>query len=182
MKRRGSLPVKKQRTSSANADATRPVASSKPDLLAGLASQGKDEDNEAEEIPDWLVSFTGDVPVQKKKDQPDAWDAQRARWVELGRQEEEPSSTIADVQTPSGTSVGNTAPSWKAPQEPAPEKDELADWLSRADQFPASASAPLPASDQPAESAASTSSTSTPSPASDTPDWLNNLQSLRFFF
>ena len=168
--------------SSANSNAARPFASSKPDLLAGLASQSKDEDNEAQEIPDWLVSLTGDVPVQKKKDQPDAGDAQGARWVELGRQEEEPSPSNADAQTPSGTSAGNTAPAWMAPQEPAPEKDELADWLSRADQFPASASAPLPASEQPAESAASTSSTSTPSPASDKPNWLNNLQSLRSSF
>jgi len=168
--------------SSSNANNDKPVASSKPDLLAGLASQGKGEDHEAEEIPDWLVSLTGDVPVQKKKDEPYAGDAQRARWVELGGQEEGTSSNTADAQASSGTSVENTAPAWMAPQEPAPEKDELADWLSRANQFSAPAPAPLPPSDQPAESAASTPSTSTPSPASETPDWLNNLRSLRSSF
>ena len=123
--------------SSSNINNTRRVASSKPDLLAGLASQGKDEDNEAEEVPDWLVSLTGDVPVQKKKaDEPDAGDGQRARWVELGGEEEKPSSNNANPQASSGTSVENTTPSWMAPQEPAPEKDELADWLSRAGMLP----------------------------------------------
>jgi len=169
--------------SASNINNTKSVASSKPDLLAGLASQGKDEDNEADEIPDWLVSLTGDAPVQKKKaDEPDAGTGQRARWVELGGREEKPSSNIPNAQAPSGTSVENSTPSWMAPQEPAPEKDELTDWLSRADKFSASSSVPLPASSQPAESAASVPSPSTPSPASETPDWLTNLQSLRSSF
>jgi hypothetical protein len=172
--------------SSSNINNPRPVTSSKPDLLAGLASQGKDEDdedNEAEEVPDWLVSLTGDVPVQKKKaDEPDAGDGQRARWVELGRQEEKPSSNLANAQASSGTSVENATPSWMTPQEPAPEKDELTDWLSRADQVSASSSTPLPASDQPAGSAASALPPSTPSPSGETPDWLNNLQSFRSSF
>ena len=63
-------------------------------------------------------------------------------------------SNLANAQASSGTSVENATPSWMTPQEPAPEKDELTDWLSRADQVSASSSTPLPASDQPAGSAA----------------------------
>ena len=37
--------------------------SSEPDLLAGPALQG-DED---EDVPDWLVNITGDAPAKKKK-------------------------------------------------------------------------------------------------------------------
>lgn len=50
------------------------------DLLDGLASQAKEED---EETPDWLAGITG-TPAKKRK--PAAEDAQ-VKWVELGRDE-----------------------------------------------------------------------------------------------
>ena len=100
-----------------------------------------------------LTSFTGSAPAKKKKNEPEAEDTQ-VKWVELGGHEdfEEPSPGIGATQTPSETPVQNTTPSWMAPQEPAPEKDELADWLSHAGQSSASSSDQAPASSQPTES------------------------------
>jgi hypothetical protein len=151
-----------------------PTVPSTPDLLAGLASQGNDEE---EEVPDWLVSLTGSAPAKKKKNEPEAEDTQ-VKWVELGGHEdfEEPSPGIGATQTPSETPVQNTTPSWMAPQEPAPEKDELADWLSRAGQSSASSSDQAPASSQPAESHPPAFSASKP----EDEDWLKNLKSKPF--
>jgi len=149
-----------------------PAAPSTPDLLAGLASQG---DNEEEEVPDWLVSLTGDVPAKKKKNEPED---NQVKWVELGGHDdfEDASHSIGATETPSETPAENTAPSWMMPQEPAPDKDELADWLSHADQSPASIPNQLPASAQPIESAPSILSPST----SEDADWLKNLESHPF--
>src|SRR5512140_1484475 len=47
------------------------------DLLAGLASQGSDEEDD---IPDWLAQITG---AQSKKKKPVSDDNQ-VKWVELG--------------------------------------------------------------------------------------------------
>ncbi len=151
-----------------------PVAPSTPDLLAGLTSQG---DNEEEEVPDWLVSLTGNVPAKKKKNDPEAEDTQ-VKWVELGGHDdfEDASPRISATQTPSETPVENTAPSWMMPQEPAPDKDELADWLSHADQSSASIPDQSPASAQPIES---TPSILPPAPSEDA-DWLKNLESRPF--
>ena len=143
---------------------------STPDLLAGLASQSDDEE---EEVPDWLVSLTGNAPAKKKKNAPGAEDTQ-VKWVELGGHEEveEPAPSIGATQSPSETPLQNTTPSWMMPQEPAPEKDELADWLSRADQPSASSSDQSPALSQPAKSFPPAFSTSKPEDM----DWLRNLE------
>ena len=151
-----------------------PTVPSTPDLLAGLASQGNDEEDE---VPDWLTSLTGSAPAKKKKNEPEAEDTQ-VKWVELGGHEdfEEPSPGIGATQTPSETPVQNTTPSWMAPQEPAPEKDELADWLSRAGHSSASSSDQTPASSQPTESHPPAFSDSKP----EDEDWLRNLESKPF--
>jgi len=155
-----------------------PPVPSTPDLLAGLASQGNDEE---EAVPDWLVSLTGNapanVPPKKKKNEPDAGDIQVKR-VDLGSSDvfEEPSSGIGATQTPSDSPVQNSAPSWMAPQEPAPDKDELADWLSRADQSSDSHQNQSSAPVQPTESNPSFFSSST----SEDTDWLKNLESRPF--
>ena len=151
-----------------------PTVPATPDLLAGLASQGNDEE---EEVPDWLTSLTGSAPAKKKKNEPEAEDTQ-VKWVELGGHEdfEEPSPGIGATQNPSETPVQNTTPSWMAPQEPAPEKDELADWLSRAGQSSASSSNQAPASSQPTESHPPAFSDF----KSDDQDWLKNLESKPF--
>ena len=157
-----------------NAENNTPTVPSAPDLLAGLASQSNDEE---EEVPDWLTSLTGSAPAKKKKNEPEAEDTQ-VKWVELGGHEdfEEQSPGIGATQTPSETPVQNTTPSWMAPQEPGPEKDELADWFSRAGQSSASFSDQAPASSQPAESPLPAFSTSKP----EDEDWLKNLESKPF--
>jgi len=159
--------------SSLSAQDTTPAAASTPDLLAGLASQSGDEEAE---VPDWLVSLTGSAPAKKKKNEPE--DTQQVKWVELGGHEDfdAPSQSIGATQTPSDIPIENTAPSWMAPQEPAPEKDELADWLSRADQFPASLPEQPPASTHPDESATAHFLDST----SEDADWLKSLESQPF--
>ncbi len=87
-----------------------------PDLLAGLASQSQEEE---EDVPDWLANITGS-PAKKKK--AEAEDAQ-VKFVELGRDE---------MAEPSPSDDENAAPSWMTPQEPAPERDELSDWFKQA--------------------------------------------------
>ena len=148
-----------------------PTVPATPDLLAGLASQNNDEE---EDVPDWLVSLTGNAPGKKKKNEPEAEDT-KVKWVELGGQEdvEEPSPSIGATQKPSETPVQNTTPSWMMPQEPAPEKDELADWLSLAGQPSASPSDQSSALSQPAESSNPVFPTSKPEDM----DWLRNLES-----
>lgn len=108
-----------------------------PDLLAGLASQSQDEE---EDVPDWLASITG-APGKKKKAEPE--DIQ-VKYVELGH-EEETASTSSDEES--------AAPSWMTPQEPAPERDELTDWFKQASasasSFDRSAAPVEPASSEP---------------------------------
>ncbi|MGA7605017.1 MAG: hypothetical protein WCA79_03770, partial [Anaerolineales bacterium] len=159
---------------SLNAENDTPTTPSTPDLLAGLASQGNDEE---EEVPDWLVSLTGSAPAKKKKNEPEAEDTQ-VKWVELGGHEdfEEPSPSIGATQTPSEIPIQNTTPSWMAPQEPAPEKDELADWFSRAAQSSSTSSDQSPASSQPAIPPPPASLDSKPG----ADDWLRNLESKPF--
>jgi len=144
---------------------------SAPDLLAGLTSQSDDDD---EDVPDWLVSLTGNAPARKKKNEPE--DTQ-VKWVELGGQEdiaEDASQSIGATQAPSEVPTQNTTPRWMLSQEPAPEKDELTDWLSKADQ----PSAPAPAPEQssafapPFDSNPSIPASST---SSDDSDWLKKL-------
>ena len=129
--------------------------SSEPDLLAGLASQS-DED---EDVPDWLVNITGNAPAKKKKVEQEDSNIKR---VEIG----DFSGTSADDK-----SSVPSMPTWMKPQEAAPEKDELASWLSEMGQT----SAPF-ADEQaaPVQSAAPTPET--PSVNADQSDWLHNLQ------
>lgn len=124
-----------------------------PDLLAGLASQGEEEDDD---VPDWLANITGS-PAKKKKAEPE--DTQ-VKWVEIGRDE----SAQADE---------NAAPSWMTPQEAAPESDELADWFKQASSsaFNASDSDWLKNLDAGAPSFEQAPSVS----SGETPDWLKNL-------
>jgi len=68
---------------------TRPVQSN--DLLAGLQSQGGNNDDE-DETPDWLANITGVQP--KDKAQADSSDV---RWVELGSNEQ---GTVEDEEIP----------------------------------------------------------------------------------
>ncbi len=89
-----------------------------PDLLAGLANQNKQEDEE-EVTPDWLSSITG-VPASKKKSEQDS---SQVKWVELG-DDNEPKKDSAAKESPELP--------WMAGQGAAPEKDELTEWFKQA--------------------------------------------------
>ena len=127
-----------------------------PDLLAGLASQGEEED---EDMPDWLANITGS-PAKKKKAEPEEMQVKR---VELGRDE---------MSEPAPSDEENAVPSWMTPQEPAPEKDELSDWFKQAS-APASSFDSQAAPIEPAFSEPAPSSTFNANDA----DWLKNLDS-----
>lgn len=81
-----------------------------PDLLAGLASQASEDE---EEVPDWLTHITG---AQSKKKKPATEDNQ-VKWVELGHGAEPPLAA-SDVESSS--------------LKGAPEHDELTDWFKQA--------------------------------------------------
>ncbi len=104
----------------------------KSDLLAGLASQGTQE--EEEELPDWLAGITGGTPSKKKKVEPEET---QVKWVELGGPDDfmgPPPDVSAGAPTEAPavpTPEEKTGPSWMNQPESASEKNELADFLSR---------------------------------------------------
>ncbi len=120
------------------------------DLLAGLASQSSDDE---EDIPEWLANITG---AQSKKKKPVPEDSQ-AKWVELGRAEQAPETSL-DVE-----SQGTQA---------APEKDELSDWLRQATASSETADFRMPA--PPSEEAQPPAEPAAPAEAEDL-GWLRNL-------
>jgi hypothetical protein len=158
------------------------------DLLDGLASQGKEEE---EETPDWLAGITG-APAKRSK-KPASEDA-RVKWVELGRDE-----SVSQDQT---TTESSALP-WDTSQGHPSEKDELKDWFSQASSAPRSDErvvpaqpakpAPPPLSPQPPQSEENIewfknlevdasafggpSEQPTPPAPSETLDWLKNLDS-----
>lgn len=89
-------------------------SSSGSDLLAGLESQSKDEE---EEVPEWLAHITG-APGKKKKPVPED---NQVKWVELGRGYEPPEPLL---------NGGSGA--LPAPQMQGSEKEELTDWFKQA--------------------------------------------------
>lgn len=157
-----------------------------PDLLAGLASQSDDED---EETPDWLANITG-VPAKKKKTEPDET---QVKWVELGH--DEPSDATNE------TEESNPLP-WLNSQESTPEKDELSEWFNQASastsQEAGAASASSPAfvskpspedggdqnvewfknleADVPTFNQEETGQSEMPPAREEAPDWLKNLE------
>ena len=90
-------------------------AASGPDLLAGLHSQG---DEDEEEIPEWLAHITG-ATSKKKNPVPDE---NQVKWVELGR---EPQERSLDEESGAPTAA-------QAPTVQGSEKDELTDWFKQA--------------------------------------------------
>ncbi len=152
--------------------------SSEPDLLAGPASQG-DED---EDVPDWLVNITGNAPAKKKKVEQEDSNIKR---MEIGGSgdfsgtpAEEKSLAPSTPEAPSanadnsdwlhnlqkGTSVFDETPIDQTPIS----SDETPDWLKNLDAGAASVEQP-PAQQAPAPQASV--------PSDDTPDWLKSLDS-----
>jgi hypothetical protein len=110
----------------AAADAARPkIRNEPPDLLAGLASQARDD---REEIPDWLASIN---PVTKPKIVEAESDRQAADFfAQFNKSEAAPAGPPKQEPEP------EEVPSWMtgAPesQPVKEEKDELSEWFARA--------------------------------------------------
>ncbi len=171
--------VRQQGRESAAKDAEEEAAKPKvqknepPDLLAGLASQAKGEE---EEIPDWLASIN---PVTKPS--PDAPPAPSPESDFLSQfKESEPASPEPQTNEP----VRGDMPSWmqatrdEPPAQPAEEKDELSEWFAKASEEPA---APMePDSDLPqwADSAESPSNAFKEPPPQKEEEYLSWLRSL----
>jgi hypothetical protein len=106
-----------------------------PDLLAGLQSQGADEDDET---PDWLATITGAAPRSKKTE----LDEKDVRRVELGDEDNTPATPgvsaatnrITATQAPSEAMPNSPLPAWLAgldSGQPAAGGDELANLFSQ---------------------------------------------------
>lgn len=125
------------------------------DLLAGLQSQAKSDDEE--EVPDWLANITGAPKQKQKTEEPEGITG--VRWVETGHkddfeQEDEIPSWLAGMQNP-------------APD--AEEKDELTEWFRDSDAEKDSFKSPFQ------QIAKSGPSSSQPTPDDTTPDWLKKM-------
>ncbi|MCZ2128124.1 MAG: hypothetical protein LC099_10175 [Anaerolineales bacterium] len=149
------------------------------DFLASLGAQADDDDEE--EIPDWLASITGEsAPKKESADMPSG-----IRWAGANEQSAAPEAD----DTPDWLADLRQADATPAQSEPAPESDwfsqsespsqtssadDTPDWLKSmqgADATPAQ-SEPAPESDwfSQSESPSQTSS------VDDTPDWLKSMQ------
>lgn len=130
--------VRQQGRESAAKDAEEEAAKPKvqknepPDLLAGLASQAKDEE---EEIPDWLASINPVTkPAAAESPAPPATSDFFSQF-----KEREP----APAESQAGEPVQADLPSWAAgstdaePAQTAEEKDELSEWFAKASEEPA---------------------------------------------
>jgi hypothetical protein len=165
-----------------------------PDLLAGLESQARDDE---EETPDWVSHITG-TPAKKKK--PVAEEGQ-VKWVELGHRGE---------QEPSIDEASSSQPESPASSDQRHGKDELTDWFKQASASSQTAdyglpptaaenpptAVPVPASEPGPEAEHAPNSAdlswlrnlevpappeehlpeTTPLPREETPDWLKKLQ------
>jgi hypothetical protein len=113
----------------AEIEAAKPkVQNEAPDLLAGLASQTRNDD---EQVPDWLASMnpiTRPAPVQTSTPDPET------DFFAQFKESAPASQTIEPVQ--------EAQPSWMGAAEsaqPAEEKDELSEWLMKASAEPGEA-------------------------------------------
>jgi len=174
---------------------TAPAA--KPDLLAGLASQARDDE---EELPDWAAGIAGVQPSKKKKPDPRG---NQVRWVELGSNYVEPdTSPIGATQAPAESTDEHIAPTWMPSQGPAPERDELTDfpawppaqgetpsitsgtleynpepgWQDQPDTFQPPQAARGEAADWMADLPAQSSVEPPPAAPLETPDWMARLK------
>jgi hypothetical protein len=139
---------------------------SSADLLAGLASQSSNDD---EDVPDWVASITG-APAKKKK--PSFGEGQ-VKWIELGHDEE----LSPDPQH----EEGETRPSAGPIPSKDSDKDELTDWFKQAASESHAADFHLPVAPPDAvpttEPGREAEFLVDPQPGSDSEDlgWLRNL-------
>jgi hypothetical protein len=137
------------------------AGNSEPDLLAGLKSQSRTDDDD--DTPDWLASITGASPRSKKADAIDPV-SREGRRVELGE--------IGDFARDTAP-LQESTPSWVESMQAASqenEKDELKDWFRESSGLGAQKdeSTSDPASWMGQQSTASAGS-------NDAPDWLKQM-------
>ena len=172
--------VRQQSRDSAEEDAVQAAAQPKvqkneaPDLLAGLASQSDEE--QQEEIPDWLASIN---PVTKPKPStPSSPEPATDFFAQFNKSE---SATSAEPKV--GEQAQEEIPSWMGglpqSQEPA-EKDELSEWLSRASEGSSGPTQPSASQEDvgwrdPASSEPVSKEPSAPEEKEDL-SWLRNLE------
>ena len=127
--------VRKQSRESAeeselSSSATQPRGSKTeaPDLLAGLASQSQEDDDE---IPDWLSSIN---PVVKSKPaESAAQEPVNDFFAQFNQSKPTPEKQSEPPRAEPSNRMGGTAPS--KPDQPA-QKDELSEWFTNAAQEP----------------------------------------------
>lgn len=131
--------VRQQGRESAAKDAEEEAAKPKvqksepPDLLAGLASQARGDEDE---VPDWLASInpiTKPAPAVSSTPEPEPESDFFAQFRETESASSEPSaSKPAEEDMPSWMSE----PTASQPVQPAEEKDELSEWFAKASAEP----------------------------------------------
>jgi hypothetical protein len=122
--------VRQQARESAEADAAAEAARPKarnepPDLLAGLASQGRDEE---EEIPDWLASINPAIKPKPGEAKPER--SPSDFFSQFNKAESAREQPPAEEETPSWTAAEAEA------QPIEEEKDELSEWFTQAAEEP----------------------------------------------
>ncbi len=132
---------------------------SEPDLLAGLRSQARGDDEE--DTPDWLANITGAAPKSKKAGS-ESYEGHR---VELGDK-----SDFARDTAPLEESTPSWLASMQAPSQDS-EKDELKDWFRESSGL-APKQDPLPSSDP---ASGLNQGPAAPAPSADAPDWLRKM-------
>ena len=100
--------------SKAEAEEPGTPAFSGPDLLAGLESQGGEDE---EEVPEWLAHITGGSSKKRKP----APEENKVKWVELGRGDEAAEPPIDHEARTAAEDQGQKS-----------EKEELTDWFKQA--------------------------------------------------
>lgn len=118
--------MRQQARESAEEDAAASAAQPKvrnepPDLLAGLASQTRDEDND---VPDWLASINPSPKI--KPEEPPASDSPADFFSQFNKSTPEPAPPQAEEPAPSWMSGAAESPRVEE------EKDELSEWFSKA--------------------------------------------------
>jgi len=143
---------------------------SEPDLLAGLRSQARADDEE--ETPDWLANITGASPKSKKPGP----ESSEVRWVEVGGRNDFAQEKPAPEES---------EPSWLAGMPSISqddEKDELKDWFRQSsgldlqdDQIPSSDSSGWPGQPSAREGGFAGEQQAGSSPDASAPDWLRRM-------
>lgn len=125
--------MRQQAKDSAEADAAAQAAAQPksqknepPDLLAGLASQASNADEE--DVPDWLASIN--PPAKSKPSSPSTPEPGTDFFSQFNQSESKPGpvSEPAQSESPTWANMGN--------QSSPAEKDELSDWFAKASEQP----------------------------------------------